>query len=115
MIASLDGRTLVGVSNTGDGEVDGATRFSYHERDGLIWAEYSGGSIRLGRLAGTRSGDALHFRYVHVSADGTTSGGRCAARLEELADGRLRSHETWHWESRPGSGRSVVEEPGPCR
>jgi hypothetical protein len=25
-------------------------------------------------------------------------------------DGRLRLHETWAWDSQPGSGTSVVEE-----
>lgn len=107
---SLDGRTLVGVTNGADGEVDTATAFDYHERDGLVWAEYAGGAVRLGRLVGTRTGDDLDFRYVHVSIDGTTSSGHCRARLQLLPDGRLRSHETWAWDSRPGSGTSVVEE-----
>ncbi|SHK05180.1 hypothetical protein SAMN05443637_102161 [Pseudonocardia thermophila] len=109
-VPSLDGRTFVGVSNTGDGEVDTATVFTYHERDGLVWAEYAGGGIRLGRLAGTRTGDELDFRYVHVSTDLSTSSGHCHAWLELLPDGRIRSNEEWEWESRPGSGRSVVEE-----
>ncbi|MGI5131777.1 hypothetical protein ACQEVB_33590 [Pseudonocardia sp. CA-107938] len=112
-VPSLDGRTFVGVTNSGDGEVGAATVFDYHEQADLVWAEYAGGGIRLGRLAGTRSGDALDFRYVHVSADGSTSSGHCAARLELLPDGRVRSHETWEWESRPGAGASVVEEISP--
>jgi hypothetical protein len=28
----------------------------------------------------------------------------------ETADGRLRLEETWEWESRDGSGTSVVEQ-----
>jgi hypothetical protein len=27
-----------------------------------------------------------------------------------LDDGRLRMHEQWTWDSKPGSGTSVVEE-----
>lgn len=107
---SVDGRRSAGVSNSGDGEVGRATVFDYHESDGLVWAEYSGGDVRLGRLAGTREGDRLSFRYVHVSVDGASSSGRCEARIEVLDDGRLRSHESWAWESRPGTGESVVEE-----
>ena len=109
-VPSLDGRTFVGVRNSGDGEVDASTVFTYHQDGQLIWAEYAGGPIVLGRLVGTRDGDLLTFRYVHASADGTTSGGRCTARLERLPDGRLRSPESWSWESRAGSGSSVVEE-----
>lgn len=111
-VPSLDGRILVGVSNSGDGEVDGRTVFRYHERDGLVWAEYKGGEIVLGRLAGTRAGDGLDFRYVHVAGDGTSSSGHCVAVLDLLPDGRIRSRETWAWESRPGTGTSVVEERG---
>lgn len=107
---SVDGRRFAGVSNSGDGEVGRATVFDYHESDGLVWAEYSGGDVRLGRLAGTREGDRLSFRYVHVSVDGASSSGRCEAHIEVLGDGRLRSHESWAWESRPGTGESVVEE-----
>ena len=55
-------------------------------------------------------GDMVRFRYVHVATDGTSSSGRCEARLENLPDGRLRSHEDWCWESRPGAGASLVEE-----
>lgn len=109
-VASLDGRTLVGVSNSGDGEVGAQTLFTYHEENLVIWAEYSGGCIALGRLVGTREGSILTFRYVHATRDGTTSSGRCAAQLEEMPDGRIRSHESWTWESRTGSGHSVVEE-----
>lgn len=107
---SVDGRRLAGVANTGDGEVGRATVFDYHETDGLVWAEYGGGAVRLGRLVGTRDGDVLRFRYVHVAEDGSTSSGRCEARLELLPDGRIRSHEDWCWESRPGAGTSIVEE-----
>ena len=102
------------MSNSGDGEVDAQTVFTYHEHERLIWAEYSGGSIELGRLVGTRDGSSLAFRYVHAAEDGSTSSGRCAAQLEQLPDGRIRSHESWVWESRAGSGDSVIEEVERC-
>lgn len=106
----LDGRTFVGVSNSASGEVSGETVFHYREQDGAVWADYGGGAVIRGYLVGTRTGDDLDFRYVHLSVGGATASGHCTARLELLADGRIRSHETWEWESREGSGRSVVEE-----
>ena len=56
------------------------------------------------------AGDTLRFRYAHVRPDGETATGRCESTIETLADGRLRLHETWAWESREGTGTSVVEE-----
>ncbi|MQS07223.1 hypothetical protein [Streptomyces alkaliphilus] len=110
-VGSLDGRTLVPVAARAAGQVGTDTRFHYHERDGRVWARYEGGDIVHGHLVGTRSGDRLDFRYVQLCVDGTTASGHCVGRLEALPDGRVRIHETWRWESGPGSGSSVVEEP----
>lgn len=107
--ASLDGRRFTAVENEA-GEADAATVFRYHEDPLGVWAEYAGGQVVRGYLVGTRREDRLGFRYVHQNARGETATGRGAARIEELADGRLRLHETWAWESRPGHGTSVVEE-----
>lgn len=107
--ASLEGRRFRAVASSG-GDVDGATAFDYHQDGELIWATYAGGAVRRGYLVGTRSATELDFRYCHVTDDGQTAGGHCHSRIETLRDGRLRLHETWEWESRPGSGTSVVEE-----
>ena len=70
----------------------------------------TGGGIRLGFLVGTVTGDVLSFRYAQVTASGETATGHSTDRVELLPDGRLRLHETWEWDSRPGSGTSVLEE-----
>lgn len=108
---SLDGRRFRPVENE-DGEVDAATTFEYHEDegDGFVWARYSGGSIWLGFLVGLRDGDSLFARYTQVTTDGGTATGHTESRVETLADGRVRLHEDWAWDSHEGSGTSVVEE-----
>ena len=108
--ASLDGRIFAAVAEVEGGEVGPSTHFHYAERDGVVQAEYAGGAIRRGHLIGTRDGDRVEFRYAQLAADGSTSTGHCVSRVEQLPDGRLRMHETWEWESRPGSGTSIVEE-----
>ena len=99
-----DGHHCVGT------DVGAETVFEYVEQDGVVHARYGGGAVRLGFLVGTRAGDTLRFRYAHVRPDGETATGRCESTIETLADGRLRLHETWAWESREGTGTSVVEE-----
>lgn len=106
----IDGRVLAGVSNSADGEVGQATVFTYRQDGDVVWAEYSGGAVVRGNLVGTRTGSDLHFRYAHLGPDGQTSGGVCESTIEVLDDGRVRFHESWTWESRAGSGTSVVEE-----
>ncbi|GGL85170.1 hypothetical protein GCM10010129_31110 [Streptomyces fumigatiscleroticus] len=110
MARSLDGLVLSPVADQAPGQVGTRTRFTYHERDGEIWAEYAGGDVVRGHLVGTREGDRLDFRYVQLKQDGTTSCGHCVSEVVELPDGRVRLEETWEWESGPGSGTSVVEQ-----
>ncbi|MFI8103884.1 hypothetical protein [Streptomyces sp. NPDC086023] len=111
MARSLDGLLFVPVADQSPGQVGRQTRFDYHEQDGRIWAEYRGGDVVMGHLVGTRAGDTLDFRYVQLRTDGTTASGHCTSLVTALPDGRLRLEETWTWESQPGSGTSVVEEP----
>jgi len=107
---SLDGLVFAPVADQAPGQVGVRTRFTYHEEDGRIWAEYAGGDVVRGSLVGTRAGDRLDFRYVQLRLDGSTASGHCASTVVELADGRLRLEESWTWESREGAGTSVVEQ-----
>ncbi|MFJ2156230.1 MULTISPECIES: hypothetical protein [unclassified Streptomyces] len=110
MARSLDGLVLAPVADQAPGQVGTRTRFTYHEQDGGIWAEYAGGDVVRGRLVGTRAGDRIDFRYVQLKTDGTTSSGHCVSLVTELPDGRVRLEETWEWESQEGHGTSSVEQ-----
>ena len=110
MIApSLDGRAFT-VVDAGGGQLSRETTFHYVESDDMVSATYAGGRIRRGFLVGVRHGDVIDFRYAQLHDDGTTACGHCLSHIDELPDGRLRLNETWSWESREGSGSSVVEE-----
>ncbi|MEU5362814.1 hypothetical protein ABZ354_04810 [Streptomyces sp. NPDC005925] len=113
MARSLDNLVLAPVADQAPGQVDTRTRFTYHEQDGVIWADYAGGDVVRGHLVGTRRGDRLDFRYVQLTRDGGTACGHCVSAVADLPDGRVRLEETWAWESREGSGTSVVEQATP--
>ncbi|MEV4685046.1 hypothetical protein [Streptomyces kurssanovii] len=110
MAKSLDGLVLSPVADQAPGQVGTRTRFTYHEEQGRIWAEYEGGDVVRGHLVGTRTGDRLDFRYVQLKTNGGTSSGHCLSTVVDLPDGRVRLEESWRWESQEGSGTSVVEE-----
>lgn len=107
---SLDGRRFASPAQVAGGDVGAETVFDYSQDGDVVWARYRGGAVALGFLVGVRSRDSLSFRYCHLTAEGETASGRCRSTVEELSDGRLRLHERWQWESRPGDGTSVLEE-----
>jgi len=109
---NYDGRRFVSVSNSGNGEVDSATVFHYHQEGRLVWATYRGGAIRFGTLiAKVDENDCLDMRYQHCNGAGELMTGKCRSTPEVLSDGRLRLCEIWQWTSGDFShGESVIEE-----
>lgn len=107
---SLDGRVLEGVSNANAGEVDTDTRFEFTQDGDRISATYAGGDIVEGYLVGTMDGSTWDIRYVQLNESGETATGHSVGELSELEEGRIRVEDEWKWESKSGSGESVLEE-----
>lgn len=98
--------------NTPNGEVDARTRFDYHQKGALVWAEYEGGDITQGHLLGTADSEGtIDFCYHHVNLRGEIRAGQCTSTPQLLPDGRLRMVEAWRWFTGDAStGQSIIEE-----
>jgi hypothetical protein len=85
---------------------------SYHQDGDVVWAEFTGGRIRRGSIAGTSDPDGtLHFGYCMVLADGKLIVGRCHSFPSLLDDGRIRLTERWErYGPRAAAGVSHLEE-----
>lgn len=82
----------------------------YHQRGDLVWAEFSGPSVRSGRLVGTcRPDGTIDAAYCMVTATGEVIAGACVSTPERLPDGRVRLTEQWR-RLDGSSGVSHVEE-----
>ena len=92
------------------GEVGAETVFEYHQDGDLVWARYTGGSIRLGHLVGTRDGDTIDFRYSQLKPKARPPTAIAGPRCTNCRTAASSSRETWEWESRAGTGTCVVEE-----
>ncbi len=109
---SYNNRRFRSVSNSPSGEVDSSTTFNYFQDGEIVWATYSGGSIKLGSLlALVDEQGGLDIRYQHLNISGKLMTGKCQSTPEILSDGRIRLHEVWQWTSGDLSeGESIVEE-----
>jgi hypothetical protein len=82
----------------------------YHQEGTLVWAEFTGGRVRTGRLVGTCSADGtINAAYCQVMTDGRVISGTCVSTPDRLADGRLRLTERWR-RSDGSIGVSRIEE-----
>ena len=110
-VINLNSKTFIALSNTANGEVSDETEFHYHEADGLVWAEYSGGDILRGTLLGKRLNEIeIEFNYQHVSSDMSLKAGYCRSMIS-MDGGRIKLSEKWRWYSGDCSeGRSELVE-----
>lgn len=109
---NYDKRVFKSVRNSETGEVSGETRFFYHQKGNVVWAEYEGGEIIFGNLiARVYEDDSLEMCYQHLNTRGEFMTGKCTSKPEILENGKVRLHEKWRWTSGDfSSGESVVEE-----
>jgi hypothetical protein len=106
---SYDGRLFrsqATVTAAGDSTPTG----HYHQSGDLVWAEFSGGAVRLGRLVGTAGPDGvLTAAYSQVLDDGRVVCGTCLSTPQTLPDGRVRLREDWT-RTDGSRGTSWIEE-----
>lgn len=109
---NYDKRVFKSVENSEWGEVSGETRFFYHQKGNVVWAEYEGGEIIFGTLiAKVFEDDSLEMRYQHLNVRGEFVTGKCDSKPEVLANGKIRLYEKWRWTCGDYStGESVIEE-----
>lgn len=88
---TLDGRTFAMVSSTAS-RVDARTPtvFCYHEDSGLVWGDYHGDTVEMGRFVGRRVGFDVQIAFSHVLAStGDVITGDAVSRVRWAADGAL--------------------------
>lgn len=106
---TVNDRQFVAIENSESGEVSAQTTFCYHQKDNVIWAEYSGGSVIRGFLVGTiDSQNHLHFTYQHINTEKILKSWACDSALKTV-NGKLRFYEKWKWTDGE-EGESVIEE-----
>lgn len=114
---SYDGRKFHSAAAETAGQEGGGVVGHYHQDGDVIWAEFAGGRVVRGSLAGRSDHDGvLHLAYCQLLDDGSVVSGRCTSHPTLLADGRVRLEE--HWERfgpHAGTGVSVIEEPPPAK
>jgi hypothetical protein len=100
-----DGRRFRPVGAEGESTVG-----LYHQDGDAIWAEFSGPTVRMGRLVGTCGPDGvIDAAYCMVTAAGEAVAGACVSTPTVLPDGRVRLTERWR-RLDGSSGVSEIEE-----
>ncbi|MGL5824646.1 MAG: hypothetical protein ACRCYU_07395 [Nocardioides sp.] len=106
---SYEGR-LFQKAGGGDGTVA-----RYRQHGDLVWADFTGGSVRRGAILGTCAPDGtLRLGYTMVLAAGDLISGHTVSVPQWQVDGRLMLREEWQrYGAAATSGVSYLEEVDP--
>lgn len=112
MMINYHNKKFKAIQNSQNGETSDETIFVYQQHNAIVTATYSGGQIVSGQIIGLVSDDdSLEIRYQHINHKNEIQTGSCLSKLEVLANGKIRLHETWQWTSGNGTkGASIIEE-----
>ena len=69
-------------------DADAPTRFVYHETHGVLWGEYVGDTVSIGRFCGVRTGERIDISFVHRNRAGDlTTRGEASSIISRAEDG----------------------------
>jgi hypothetical protein len=86
----LDRRVFDMVSSTSSTvDPEAPTRFLYREADGLIWGEYLGDTVSIGRFCGVRNDTRIDISFVHRGPSVGTVAGNASSVISRGDDGAL--------------------------
>ena len=105
------------LSSSQNSETSGDTIFHYRQKDDLLHATYSGGSVRFGQLIGkVDENGKIDMCYQHLNNLGKLKTGTCKSIPEIDSSGKIILHENWQWTSGDASkGSSILIEIDPVQ
>jgi hypothetical protein len=90
----------------------GGTIARYHQDGDLVWADFAGGTVRLGAITGTCGPEGvLRLAYTMVLTSGDVISGFTVSTPSRTPDGRLLLREEWQrYGEGATTGVSFLEE-----
>lgn len=110
MEINLNNKKFKPIDNSPNGEVGSETEFHYRQKEGIVWATYSGGNIKMGMLIGKIEGNKITSIYQQLNPNDEFLTGRCDT-IVSIKNGKIRLNEKWQWTCKDFSkGTSLLEE-----
>jgi hypothetical protein len=90
-------KTFALVHNSQAGQVDSAVLFHYQQEGDLVTADYSGGTIRYGKIIAHLQDDQLDMRYQCLTTDNELRAGKAIADISKDEAGKIHLKLNWQW------------------
>lgn len=99
------------LSNSSNGQVNNETIFHYQQQGDLVTADYSGGSIRYGKIIAKLEVDHLYMLYQCITTQNQLRAGKAIAKIGINELGKMKLELDWEWMGEnPEKGKSEYIE-----
>ena len=96
-IFSFHNKTFTLVQNSEHGSTDSQTIFHYQQEGDLVTADYSGGTIRYGKIIARLENDQLNMLYQCMTTEGELKAGKAFAKLSFNESEKIKMQLNWEW------------------
>ncbi len=90
-------KTFYLLENLESGKADSKTIFHYQQKENIVTADYSGGTIKYGKIIATLKNDTLNMLYQCVTTENNLIAGKAIAKISFTNEFKIHLKLNWQW------------------
>ena len=90
-------KTFYLLENSEKGKVNSETVFKYQQKENIVTADYSGGTIKSGKIIATLDNDILNMIYQCVTIGNELKAGKAIAKVSFTKTNKIHLKLNWQW------------------
>jgi hypothetical protein len=96
-MVNFNNKTFVLRQNTENGTTNAETIFKYKQTGNLVTADFSGGSVKYGKIIAVHKGEYLDMIYQMLTTTNELKSGKAIANITIAATGKILLSLNWEW------------------
>ncbi|WP_396602096.1 hypothetical protein [Algibacter sp. R77976] len=94
---NFNNKTFSLLENSVNGKVNSETLFKYKQEGNLVTADYSGGTIKYGKIIANLSNNTLHMLYQCITTENELKAGKAIAEISLAKNKKIKLKLNWEW------------------
>jgi hypothetical protein len=94
---NFNNKTFYLLENSESGKVNVDTIFKYQQKENVVTADYSGGTIKYGKIIATLDNDILNMIYQCVTSENELKAGKAIAKVSFTKEHKIHLKLNWQW------------------
>ncbi|WP_298782225.1 hypothetical protein [uncultured Polaribacter sp.] len=94
---NFNNKTFYLLENSKNGKVNSETIFNYKQQGNIVTAEYTGGTIKYGKIIAILDTDILNMMYQCVTSENKLKAGKAIAKVSYTKENKILLKLNWQW------------------